>query len=426
MTNLLLFALLLQAPAPQDPPAPAPTIVKTDAKQLAVDGQFRFRFEYRDPAGYDTVANVHEDDDLFMTRIRLNFKYAVQDDLDVFVQLQDARTFGEEASVASNEKNVDLKQGWIEVRKLLGQPLTLKLGRQELAYGDGRVLSPLDWNNITRSFDGAKLRWAGDDWWVDFFYMIVKEGTGAEDDQDFTGLYASYTGWKDHEVDLYFLVRELNNNAFTGENGVVGDVRDQTIGARLKGKQSAFDYSLEFMLQSGDYVEDSIKANAYAATFGYTFDMAWKPRVGLELTQASGDADPADGDHESYDPLFAFGHFYQGFADQFAFRNGRDVALYVKIAPCEGVTVHLDLHTFTLDEERDSWFNASGAQIRRDATGNSDAEIGREIDLHARWSATKAVKFWFGFALFQAGEFVEDTGSSPDMLWFFLQTVVDF
>lgn len=422
--HLILLALLVQTqPAPETPPPP---VLKTLSKQLKIDGQFRLRFEYRDPTGYDTAVNVHEDDDLFLSRIRLNLTFAALDDVDVFLQIQDSREFGVEAGVASNEKNLDLHLGWIEARRLFGEPLTLRVGRQEFHYGDGRLLCPLDWNNVGRAADGIKARWDGGGWWVDLVYFVLKEGTGAEDDQDLWLIYAECLEVKDHEIDVYALGREFNNNAFTGENGVVGDLRDLTVGVRVKGRSGAVDYTAEAMRQTGDYAEDSVSAHAFAATLGYTFDMDWKPRLGVEITRGSGDSDPTDGERGTYDSIYAFGHLYQGFIDQFGFRNGQDLALYVKVSPRENLSLHADLHTFRLVEEKDAWYRADGSAVRRDSTGNADPAVGSEIDLHARWSPAKTVKCWGGVSLFKAGKFVEDTGSSPDMLWVFLQTVLEF
>ena len=52
--------------------------------------------------------------------------------------------------------------------------------------------------------------------------------------------------------------------------------------------------------------------------------------------------------------------------------------------------------------------------------------MGGELDLHARWTVDKALKFWGGFSFFRAGDFVEETGRSPDMVWAFPQMAVDF
>ena len=40
----------------------------------------------------------------------------------------------------------------------------MRLGRQELGFGRQRLVSPLDWANARRTFDGLTLEWLGEDW----------------------------------------------------------------------------------------------------------------------------------------------------------------------------------------------------------------------------------------------------------------------
>ena len=54
-----------------------------------------------------------------------------------------------------------IRQGYIEIGNAKEFPLTLKVGRQILSYGDERLIGAFDWNNIGRTFDAAKLRWRG-------------------------------------------------------------------------------------------------------------------------------------------------------------------------------------------------------------------------------------------------------------------------
>ncbi|HEX7898108.1 MAG TPA: alginate export family protein [Planctomycetota bacterium] len=446
----LLMSLAQEKPAePPKTPAPPPPaqepvkvepLLKTLANQITIGGQLRLRAEYRDPIAYNNPAGTpkddqHEDADLLLERIRLNLTFTLADQITIFFQPQDQRTFGDEGAAAtpvfvSDETNLDVHQGWVEVKDLLSPGLSLKIGRMELSYGDQRLVSPLDWSNIGRAWDGAKLRYQQPDWWAEAFYTVIKEVQGAEDDQDFYGFYASYVGVKDHEFDVYVFGRTLNDNLFTGEtSGPANDRMDFTPGVRLKGKMAGFDYTAEGMVQRGEVGDDDVKAWAAALTFGYTFDIDWKPRIGVEYTHASGDGDPTDGDHETFDLMYGFGHFYQGFADIFSFKNGKDLALYLKVAPAPYLSFHVDIHTFTLDEDVDSWYNFAGAPIRTDATGAAGDEIGNEIDVHFRWAVGKHVKFWGGVTRFFAGDFVEDTkgaGTDGDMTWAFLQAVVEF
>src|SRR5258706_16082035 len=111
----LVFALAAQdkppTPPPPDKPVTAPVqdpIFKTLIKSVSLDGQIRIRAEYRDPTSYINTDPATRSDDLFLTRIRLNLKFSVNDDIDVFVQPQDQRTWGQEASVLTDERNLDL------------------------------------------------------------------------------------------------------------------------------------------------------------------------------------------------------------------------------------------------------------------------------------------------------------------------------
>ena len=439
LSALAVLAILGQQPPPPPPPAQEPAaapqvkpedpLFKTLIQQITIGGQARFRAEYRDPVSYTDTPASREDDDIYLSRLRLNFKFSVNDDLDVFIQPQDQRTFGDEAAVLSDEQNLDLHQGYVDLRKLGIDPVSVRVGRMELAYGDQRLVSPLDWSNIARAWDGIKARYDHGPAWIEGFATVIKEGAGAEDDQDFYGLYASYVDIQDHEFDVYVFGRELNDNLQPSETvpAFVNDRRDATFGARLKGKAAGFDYTAEGMLQRGTVGEDDIEAWAAALTLGYTFDIDWKPRLGLEYAHASGDPDPTDGTIETFDPLFPFGHLYQGTLDIMGFKNLREFVVYLKASPTDTLTLHADLHVFRLDEDVDAWYQDAGTVIRRDATGNAGDEVGEELDLHARLSVGKNVKFWGGWSRFFAGSFVDDTpGPHRDMNWVFLQMTVDF
>ena len=429
-----LGALAQDKPPEKPPEKPSGPVFTTKAIKVEIGGQLRLRAEYRSPIAYANAAatpkdDMVEDQDLLLERIRLNLKFSLEDSIEVFFQPQDQRTFGDEASVLSDEANLDVHQGFVEIKDFLTPGFSIKAGRQELSYGDQRLVSPLDWSNIARSWDGLKLRYAGDGWWTEGFFTVIKEVQGGEDDQDFYGLYTSFTGLVGHELDAYVFGRQLDDNSQPSETvpAAVNDRRDWTAGLRLKGKSAGLDYTGEAMVQRGQVGGDRVKAWAGALTLGYTLDLDWKPRIGFEVTHASGDGDPADGEIGTFDPLFPFGHYYQGFADVFAFKNGRDLVVSLRAEPASGFSVQLDLHAFRLVEEEDAWYNFAGAAIRRDATGGAGGDVGREVDLHARLALGRHLKFWGGWSHFFPGSFVEDTpGTERSMDWFFLQVGVDF
>lgn len=422
MDFLSAIAVLLAAAQGAPPPAQEEkpkSVWETLSEKLTVGGQVRFRFEVRDPQGYAPAAALDEDDDLLLERFRLGLKFALDPDLDIFFQPQDQRTFGDEASIASDEMNLDVHQAFVEARNVLDPAISLKIGRMELQYGDQRMISPLDWSNIGRAWDGVRLRYEKQgEFWVDAFWTIVKEGNGAEDDDDFAGIYASYRGWEHHEVDAYLLGRLYDSTST--------DVTELSLGARLKGKTGAIDYTGEIVFQTGTVGDGDISANAFAFTLGYTFEHDWKPRVGLEYTFASGDGDATDGDRETFLPPFPFGHAFQGYVDVFAWQNGHDIVLRTSAQVTPEVWLAVDVHLFRLDEsESDSWYGATGTAIRAGAAG-ADEELGNEIDVHSRIKIGKHVKLWVGVSAFLPGRFVDDTGDDPTMTFGFAQMVIDF
>lgn len=380
---------------------------------VKIGGQFRARYGYQDPRGYTNNPQLSEDFDLLLLRTRINLMFPVKENLLVFIQPQDSRIAGQESEVASNDTNVGIHQAYLEYTKLFNAPFSLKIGRQELYYGDGRLVSPMDFDNVGRSWDGMKLQYQWKEWSTDVFWTTLREGFGAEDDQDFLGIYTSCSSIKDHVLDFYILRRRFADNTFTDELGRTGDLKDTTLGARVKGKFQSFDYAVELVSQTGDLVDTETKAHALAFNCGYDFKGTLNTYIGLEYTFATGDENPTDGKNETFDPLFIDGATYQGFANLYSWKNGHDFKVKTQVSPWEKWLFWIDFHLFRLDEKHDAWYNFLGSPIRRDATGMSNRNLGKEIDFITLYRPDKNVTLALGYAYFLPGEFVKDTGKHP-------------
>ena len=377
--------------------------------------------------------------------------------------------------------NVDLHQAYVDLKNLfedeLGEgTLTLRLGRQELSYGDQRLVSPLDWSNVARAWDAARLIIdvpnVPGELQLDIFASIIRDTVSAEtgggpagvtsvdEKQGFHGLNASFTdirpvnawGWTDgegkkhpflgkHQLDFYAFYRDLADGVFTAEDGGTGDVDDLTLGTRLAGEAlrssegAGFDYSGEVALQTGEFGgEDEIRAYGYALTAGYTFAGIYlgetKARLGIEYDHGSGDSDPTDGKHETFDPLFPYGHYYQGIQDTFSWKNGQDLTFKIDLyppLPLRLTHAEFQYHAFWLSEEKDGWFNAGLAQIRRDPTGSSGKFVGHEVDFTFKYPlVTPFAVLWVGYSHFFPGDFVRETGDEPGRDFVFSQLAVTF
>lgn len=396
-----------------------------EPSRLSFSGQIRARAETTNVESFATAARKRGSDQSLL-RVRLAAEADAGRDLKAYLQVQDSRVFGSEASVSANTANLDLHQGYLDVLKLGGLPLDLRAGRMELSYGDQRLVSPLDWNNTGRAWDGVRLRYRPESLTLDAFLTNVKQTADTRRNQHFWGLYAASKPFAKHEADVYLLGRDFGDGAQTSELGKAGNLSDRTLGARLKGAPGAWDYTGEAAWQFGRKAGQNARAWALAATGGYTFDGRLKPRVGAEYDYASGDADPRDNRVRTFDPLFSLGHAYQGYQDIFSWKNGHDFKGSASIDPAAGWKIQGDYHHFMLEHSFDAWYDATGAVIARDTTGASGRCVGDELDLHVRGKFREVIGLWFGYSRFFAGRFVKNAANGKDRDWAFFQATLNF
>lgn len=329
----------------------------------------------------------------------------------------------------------DLHQMLIDVR-VLGEetPLTLRVGRQELQYGKQRLVSPLDWANVRRTWDGVKLFWSDENWDIDGWYVhpvkvLRNQFDDLDDDIHFYGLYTTYKGIENHGIDAYYLGLR-NEGRISHVNlpppSIQGDMTLHTIGARFWGRTAVaddwWDYDTEVAGQWGSRSGDLVQAWMWSAETGYTFtNCPWTPRIGLGLDYASGDTDPSDDSHQTFNQLFPLGHAYFGYLDQIGRQNiwAQNVNLTMK--PHKQVTTRLAWHTFWLNRGRDALYNAGGAPVRRDPTANADTRVGHELDLTVNWKLDAHTSLLFGYSHLWAGPFIRATGSGEDPDLFYIQ-----
>jgi hypothetical protein len=172
------------------------------------------------------------------------------------------------------------------------------------------------------------------------------------------------------------------------------------------------------------------QAFAFEARGGYTWeDLAWKPRLGLEYSVASGDSDPTDSKDESFLNLFPTNHKFYGYMDLFAWKNIHNPAVSLKFAPDPKVTVQLDGHAFWLYTNEDAWYRANAVATVRPLNTAANPFVGTEFDLTIGYTPVKYLRLLAGYSHFFAGNYVTDTAggaASDDADFGYLQMTLTF
>jgi Alginate export len=387
---------------------------------LSVGGEERVRYQHEE-GGYLRLFNGDTDYTLLRSRVYTDLWY--RDIFRVFAEFYDARVNGQDLPPNPTDVNhSDFLNLFAELKifELADHPAYVRAGRQELLYGSQRLISPLDWANTRRTFQGVKAYWHGEYWDADVFWVqpVIVNPThfdSPDSGREFMGAWTTYRPKKGTSVDAYFLhldnSRPANSAPLGGRGGKLGGYSVNTIGSRFAGDQNHFLWDFEGMYQFGEWVNEGDAAGAVTTALGYQFaDVPMDPEFWIGWDFASGDYHPGTGpQHGTFNQLFPFGHYYFGFLDLVGRQNISDLNMQFDFYPTKWIVTMMQYHMFRLDSARDALYNSGGTAIRRDPTGRAGTDVGDEIDLITNFHLSQHQDILLGYSKLFAGQFIQHT-----------------
>lgn len=408
------------------------------AYKLDIGGSMRLRFEHSDDFNIQRYADSSRDGFL-LHRSRLDFNLSFSEQAHFYTQFQDARVynsdFGKDDFTLGCPywNSFDLRQGYLEWRRIGETPFGLKLGRQSIFYGDNRIWGPGEWGNVGRyTWDAVKLIAEAKPAEVHFLFArrVTYDDHKFVDNHDANlDIFGAYAMLKNLpcKLDLFWLTKYTDPYIVISKQGATADLSTHTIGFYIDGKFSGgWDYGGTFAHTFGDRNDARVEAYGANTRLGYTFEAPWQPRLGAEYTYASGDSDSDDGVYRTFDGAFGAVDKMYGRMNLFSWMNIHDFQLSSSVNPTKKTKASLDWHLFYLDEAKDAWYYCNGRPQRHDPTGQAGSTVGQEIDLVVSHSYSDHLKFQAGYAHFFPGGFLKDTGPSPDADWVFFQMLYSF
>ncbi|HBI24077.1 MAG TPA: hypothetical protein DDX84_07745 [Nitrospiraceae bacterium] len=395
-------------------------IVSTGYAETKIGGELRVRGVTVDNKEAATTPTIkHTSGGFFEQRTRINADANVNDTTKVFIQVQDSRKWGSEDPMPTTEVlpskvdrtidtgdndngGIDLSQGYVELSKLFGlSPVSVKMGRQAMFYGEHRLIGSLEWSNNARRFDALKFIFKiGDAADIDVWTAKVREANGDwGDDDNFNGIYTSLKMVRNHFIDVYL----LQKMADTDDVDTDADANFYTLGGRVKGdiKSIGLDYAGELATQFGDHDADENKvAVAYAVRVGYTVSQALGLRVGLEVDAASGEETPAtaDDDNNKFDNLYPTNHYLYGFTDDVNWSNMVASNLNVSLKPIDKLMLAVEYWKYSVyDDVVTGETGDNGSEINGKVNYELSKNIKLETALAVRHAGDNNVKSYGGF-----------------------------
>jgi hypothetical protein len=350
-----------------------------------------------------------------LTRFRLGVSIKPTAWFKVYAELQDADAFWKNPPLAPPYQTTwDLRRAYIDLGDIEQGPISLRVGRQDLAFGHLRLVGTAYWRNASRGYDGALLvvnwKWLR----VDTFASspVIALDNGLSHHRQGNNFYGIYTTLKDRipgsVLEPYLLWRV--SPGFATEAGKPARLDEKTVGLRWAGDRSRFDYDVETAGQFGGIGTDTIRAWAWSAVAGYTFqDAPLKPRVFIKYDFASGDRNATDSVHGTFDQLYPNIHDHHGLADQVAWQNLKSVRSGARIALRRNWIAASAYNDWWLASDSDGFYNSSGTIVARDRTGRSGSHIGREYDVQTSYRPNQNLELGIGLGYIRSGDFLVRT-----------------
>jgi len=397
--------------------------------QLTVTGQVRTRTELRE--GQGTLQKKGDDAALFTSqRTRLNVGFAGYR-YKIFAALQDVRVWGQDASTnnrITTEANNGLMvhEAWAElilndtISKF--QNISLKIGRQEIAYDDQKVLGSLDWLQQGRRHDAVVFKFANKGWTFDVgaafnqnkelntgtLYNGIPTAYGAGTNAIGT-MYKSfqyaYLGRKFFFGDLSFLFFKDDFNKYVTISSVKTPVQGvwsrTTTGIYYNANLTRkINFTGSYYYQGGRNKDGRI-LSANLASITSTVQLGRKLFVGPGIDFLSGTngtkAVTTDSRSNLFDPLYGTPHKFWGGMDYFYVANGfgsqglMNYFFKAKYNAKDKLTLFAELHGFR-----------SANTLSNGAGGTRNSYLGTELDLKLSYNFTKLINVEAGYSYMQA------------------------
>lgn len=331
--------------------------------------------------------------------------------LNFYLSLQDIRVWGDVPQLNTSDNNgLSVHQAWGEI--LFNENFSLKLGRQEIAYDDQRIMGRVGWAQQARSHDAALLGFSDEKIRFDLGVAFNQDaenvvGTTLTTPNTYKSIQYAWLhkDWQDFQASFLFLNNGIQfiDEIDSGNN----ETRySQTIGSHLNYKLGPVELISNIYYQFGkDIANNDLSAYLLALEASYKPTASWALILGTEFQSGNDGGTPSNGDNNAFTPFYGTNHKFNGLMDYFYVGNHANTIglwdLYAKgkLALNQKSDVTMALHNFAYPSE---------------IASNLSRQLGTELDLVYNYTLNKNIAFSGGYSQLFAAEGLETIKNNFD------------
>lgn len=353
------------------------------------------------------------------TQVFLLQRYQLHADLHVGERV---RIFGQLRSGLENgrktgprlidEDQLSVQNLFVDLIAYKGQTekITVRLGRQELQYGSGRLIDVQEGPNLRLYFDGVKVAYSSAKLKVDGFVMAnggIKTGMFDNPVSRKASLWGVYSTWyaaNKVNIDISYLGIRRADAIF--DEGIADELR-HTVVTRFWNLGSGLLYNLETSYQFGSFGKGKIRAWGGSADIGYKFgNLKGSPTLNLRSDLVSGDGKKGDGRLGTMNGLYPNGGYF-GVYPQAGPANLMSLHPSVAWNPAGNVRLSLETVCYWRQSLEDGIYRPSGA-FNLSSSGSARRYIGTTYMTMVIWNINPYLNYIFGVQYFDTGNYIDD------------------
>lgn len=384
---------------------------KSGRTYLSFGGEARLeadRAQNEDWGGRDVGTQV-----FLLQRYQLHADLHLGDRVRIFGQLRSGLENGRKTGPRLiDEDQLNVQNLFVDLIPYKGQAgkITVRLGRQELQYGSGRLIDVQEGPNLRLYFDGAKVAYSSAKLNVDGFVMANGGiNTGVFDNPvsrkaTLWGVYSTWYAAKKINIDLSYLGISRAGARF--DEGIADELR-HTIAARFWNSGSGLLYNLETSYQFGAFGTRKIRAWGGSADIGYKFgNLKGAPTLNLRSDLVSGDGKKGDDRLGTMNPMYPNGGYF-GVYPQAGPANLMSLHPGLAWNPAGNVRLSLETVCYWRQSLQDGIYRPSGA-FNLSSSGSDKRYIGTTYMTMVIWNINPHLNYIFGAQYFDTGAFIND------------------
>jgi hypothetical protein len=396
-----------------------------DDLSLGLGGEVRqwiegYQNELWGATGYAT--NVY-----WLQRYMLNGDLRLGRYLRLFAQLKSGLEFGRQGGPRPiDEDRLDVNQLYFDFNAVPAATLDddarllLRVGRQEMSYGSGRLIDVREGPNVRFGYDGLRVIARPPLLRLDA-WLVRPDLTNPglfDDGWDPTQTFWGFWGTLDRPrllIDAYYL--GLNRDHGVYEQGTGHELR-HTVGGRLLARLSDASVLLEVesAYQFGRFLDAGISAwtVAFSSVFRGT-QLPLTPQLTVGGGATSGDHGQANPELNTFSPLFPRGAYFGLLGANGASNNLAGHAALGLTFP-RAISFSVEYWAFWRESLADGVYNVPGYLIRP-GNGNPARYLGSQLEAYLSWAIDRHLSLNGTFGYFWTGGFFRESLPGKDIAY---------